>query len=151
MTLGRVRCCAQARLVAPDGLESDLCLTALISDQLTYLVERGARSGGVELLRGRLGRATDGRVVGDAVPVSVGRDHTCGLAPGRGSSSIGERCSECLRPRGALGKCAIECGVGACLDQFLSLVESGSHLDVDDSVRLWDEAGDESCWLTGSA
>ena len=70
-----VRCCAQARLVAPDGLEIDLCLTALICDQLTYLVECGSRSGGIDLLRGRLGRSTERCVVGDAVAVAVGGDN----------------------------------------------------------------------------
>ena len=107
----------------------------------------GSCSRGVDLLGGRLGRGPEGCVVGDAVAVSVGGDHACGLAPGCGSSSVVGRRSKSLRPRCVLGECSFECGVGAGLDQFLPLVESGSHLGVDDSVRLWDEAGDESRWL----
>ena len=107
------------------------------------LVERGARPCGVDLLYGRLGRGSERCVVGDAVAVSVGGDYAGGLAPGRRSSSVVRLRSKGLRPRHALGQRAVEYGVGACLDQFLSLVERCSHLDVDDSMRLCKEAGDE--------
>ncbi len=115
------------------------------------LVERGARPCGVDLLCGRLGRGSERCVVGDAVAVSVGGDYAGGLAPGRRSSSVVRLRSKGLRPRHALGQRAVEYGVGACLDQLLSLVERCSHLDVDDSMRLCKEAGDESRWLASPA
>ena len=52
------------------------------------LRQRGSRPRSVDLLGSRLGWRTEGCVVGDAVAVSVGGDHACGLAPGRGSSSV---------------------------------------------------------------
>ena len=115
------------------------------------LRERGSRPRGVDLLGGRLGRGPEGCVVGDAVPVPVGGDHACGLAPGCGSTSVVGRRSKSLRPRRPLGQGVVEYCVSARLDQFLSLVESRSHLNVDDAVRRWDEAGDEARWFASPA
>ena len=114
-------------------------------------VQGCTRPRSVDPLGRRLGWGAEGCVVGDAVAVSVGSDHAGSLAPGRGSSSVVGRHSKSLRPRCALGQGVVEYGVSARLDQFLSLVEGRSHLCVDDSVRLWDEAGDESRWLAGPA
>ena len=105
----------------------------------SHSVEGCPRPRSVDLLDRRLGWRAEGRVVGDAVTIAVGGDHARGLAPGRSPSRFGGPRAECLRPRHALGQRAVEYGVGACRDELLSLVESRSHLNIDDAVRLWDE------------
>ena len=72
------------------------------------LRQRGSRPRSVDLLGSRLGWRTEGCVVGDAVAVSVGGDHACGLAPGRGSSSVVRLRSKSLRPRRVLGERSFE-------------------------------------------
>jgi hypothetical protein len=59
--------------------------------------------------------------------------------------------SKGLRPRHVIGQRAVEYGGGARLYQCLSLIESCSHLGVDDSMRPWEETDDESRWLAGPA
>lgn len=114
------------------------------------LVERGARPCGVDLLCGRLGRGSEGCVVGAAVAVSVGGDYAGGLAPGRRSASVVGCRRESLCPRRSLGECGIEHGVGAGFDQRFSFVEGRSHLGVRYAVGLWDEVGNEARWFPGS-
>ena len=130
---------------------SGVFLILFDASEVQRSVQGCTRPRSVDLLDRRLGWRAEGRVVGDAVTIAVGGDHARGLAPGRSPSRFGGPRAECLRPRHALGQRAVEYGVGACRDELLSLVESRSHLNIDDAVRLWDEAGDKSRWLASPA
>ncbi len=55
---------------------------------LVCLYDCGSCSRGVDLLCGRFGRGSEWCVVGDAVPVAVSGDDSCGLALGCRSASV---------------------------------------------------------------
>lgn len=90
-------------------------------------------------------------MAGDVVAVVVCGDCVCGFAPGYGLVLVGGYLAECCGPEFVGVEGGVEDGVGSGFDEVAALVEGGSHLRVGHAVGVWDEAGDQTGYLSCAA
>ena len=118
---------------------------------LTSPCDRRPCPGRFDLLRLGHGWCSECSVVGDAVAVSVGGDHSRSLAPYCCPARVARSRTERSRPGCVGGESAVEDGIVAVFDERFSLVERGAHLTIAHAVCVWDETSDEPRCFAGSS